>query len=240
MEQLLNELKTQLAIMNAGQKQGSVLDDRTLEKLYSVYPFNKFEYAISHLIATNTISLQQYLDMRSAYLDRNKFLYLFEITAPRSFGETWAQRHLQEVVPALSHPNKKLDANYSGQYDFWYDGIRIEVKASRAVDRNSNEPLVYKALSSDSILPFDMNFQQIKPDCFDVMVWIAAWRNVIRYWVLTSDEIASNKYYSQGQHRGNQGEGQLWLTNENISEFLPYEVNVQTIFSAIKEKGARK
>ncbi len=226
--------------MNSMSPKESSLDESVLEKLYSVYPFNKFEYAITHLIASNTISLQQYLDMRNSYLERNKYLYLFETTAPRSFGEKWAQRHLQEIAPALSRPTKTLDENYSGQYDFWYDGVRIEVKASRAVDRESEEPLVYKALSSESTARFDMNFQQIKPGCFDVMVWIAAWRNVIRYWVFTSEEIERSQYYSRGQHRGNQGEGQLWLTKENISEFAPYEVKVDKVFSAIKEKGAKK
>ena len=64
-----------------------------------------------------------------------------------------------------------------------------------------------------------MNFQQIKPACCDVFVWIAVWRDVIRYWVLSSDEVKSNRYYSSGQHRGNVGEGQLWLKDTNIDDF---------------------
>lgn len=238
MEKLINELNTQIAIMNKAKGNKYNLSSEILDNLYSVYPFNKFEYIISHLIGTGTITLQQYLDIRNRYLERNKYLYVFEITAPRTFGETWAQRHLNEVVPELQRPSTLYDANYSGQYDFWYSGIRIEVKASRAVRRKSGDSLINKALSSDSKYGFDMNFQQIKPDCCDVFVWIAVWRDVIRYWVLSSEEVKSNRYYSSGQHRGNVGEGQLWLKETNINDFNEYEVGVRDILSKIVEKGA--
>ena len=239
MEKLIEELEQKIILMNETQKNNFNLSKEFLENLYSVYPFNKFEYIISHLIATDTINLQQYLEIRNDYLDRNKYLYVFEITAPRTFGETWAQRHLNEIIPELCRPSTKYDSNYSGQYDFWYDGIRIEVKASRAVRRQSGEPLILKALSSDSKFGFDMNFQQIKPSCCDVFVWIAVWRDLIRYWVLSSDEVKNNPYYSSGQHRGNVGEGQLWLKETNIAEFKKYEVVVRDILFKIIEKGEK-
>lgn len=222
MEKLSDELQRKIAKMKC--EANIDFSTEVLDDLYSVYPFNKFEFIISHLIASRAISLSEYLDMRNAYLERNKYLYVFEITAPRTFGEAWAQRHLNEIVPELQRPTSKIDSNYSGQYDFWLDdsssangGIRIEVKASRAVKRQSGESLIIKALSSDSKQGFDMNFQQIKPACCDVFVWIAVWRDKIRYFVLSSDEVARNKYYSIGQHRGNVGEGQLWLKESNIA-----------------------
>lgn len=215
------------------------LSDERLDDLYSVFPFNKFEFIIAHLIATKTLNLSEYLDIRNAYLERNKYLYLFEITAPRTFGESWAQRHLNEIVPELKRPTNKIDQHYNGQYDFWLNGIRVEVKASRAVKRKSGDSLIIKALSSDSNEGFDMNFQQIKPKCCDVFVWIAVWRDIIRYFVLSSDEVANNKYYSTGQHRGNVGEGQLWLKESNIAEFQCYEVSVREILEKIKEKGGK-
>ena len=239
MEKLIKELKNQIVIMNKANGSKYNLSDEILDSLYSVYPFNKFEYIISHLIGTDTITLQQYLDIRNRYLERNKYLYVFEITAPRTFGETWAQRHLNEVVPELQRPSTSYDPNYSGQYDFWYNGIRIEVKASRAVRRKSGDSLIIKALSSDPKYGFDMNFQQIKPACCDVFVWIAVWRDVIRYWVLSSDEVKNNRYYSIGQHRGNVGEGQLWLKDTNIDDFNTYEVGVRDILTKIIEKGRR-
>lgn len=237
MERLVKELKQQIAKMTKYGSNKCDLSDEFLESLYSVYPFNKFEYIISHLISFNVITLQDYLDIRNSYLERNKYLYLFEITAPRTFGETWAQQHLNEIVPELKRPSAKYDPNYSGQYDFWYNNIRIEVKASRAVKRKSGEPLIIKALSSDSKSGFDMNFQQIKPACCDVFVWIAVWRDAIRYWVLSSDEVVTNKYYSTGQHRGNVGEGQLWIKETNIKEFDKYESNVRNILEKIIEKS---
>ncbi|WP_314796612.1 hypothetical protein [uncultured Selenomonas sp.] len=239
MEKLIKELNSQLSIMNKANDSKYNLSDEVLDSLYSVYPFNKFEYIISHLIGTDTITLQQYLNIRNSYLERNKYLYVFEITAPRTFGETWAQRHLNEVVPELQRPSTFYDSSYSGQYDFWYNGIRIEVKASRAVRRKSGDSLIIKALSSDSKYGFDMNFQQIKPACCDVFVWIAVWRDVIRYWVLSSDDIKNNRYYSSGQHRGNVGEGQLWIKDTNIDEFNEYEVGVRDILKKIVQKSGR-
>jgi hypothetical protein len=239
MEKLSKELKAQIAAMNNANGRKYNLSDEVLDSLYSVYPFNKFEYIISHLIGTDTITLQQYLDIRNRYLERNKYLYVFEITAPRTFGETWAQRHLNEVVPELQRPSMAYDPDYSGQYDFWYNGIRIEVKASRAVRRKSGDSLIIKALSSDSNYGFDMNFQQLKPACCDVFVWIAVWRDVIRYWVLSSDEVKNNRYYSSRQHRGNVGEGQLWLKDTNIDDFDQYEVGVRDILFKIIEKAGR-
>lgn len=237
MECLINELKNKIIEMKNLTNNSFDLSNELLDDLYSIYPFNKFEYIISHLISTKTITLQEYLDIRNSYLERNKYLYVFEITAPRTFGETWAQRHLNEVVPELKIPSNKLDPTYSGEYDFWYNGIKVEVKASRAVKRKSGESLIIKALASDSKSGFDMNFQQIKPSCCDVFVWIAVWRDKIRYWVLSSNEVKNNKYYSVGQHRGNIGEGQLWLKENNIDEFNKYEVSVRDILTAIVEKA---
>ena len=239
MEKLIEELELQISVMNKMNDSEYSLSDEVLDSLYSVYPFNKFEYIICHLIGTNTITLQQYLNIRNRYLERNKYLYVFEITAPRTFGETWAQQHLNEVVPELQRPSTSYDPGYSGQYDFWYNGIRIEVKASRAVRRKSGDSLIIKALSSDSKYGFDMNFQQIKPACCDVFVWIAVWRDVIRYWVLSSDDVKNNRYYSSGQHRGNVGEGQLWLKDTNIDDFNEYEVGVRDILAKIVEKSGR-
>lgn len=234
METLMYQLKEQIRKLPKG------VAAALSEELYSVYPFNRFEYIISHLIAERIISLQDYLEIRNNYLNRNKYLYIFEITAPRTFGETWAQRHLNELVPELERPSAQKDPEYTGQYDFWCDGIRIEVKASRAVDRRSGDTLIMKALSSDSKKGFDMNFQQIKPNCCDVFVWIGVWSDVIRYWVLSSDEVANNEYFSTGQHRGNVGEGQLWVKDTNLSEFQQYEVQVPALMIKIREKYSKQ
>lgn len=236
MELLIKELKDDIQKLDNKCKGKYNLSDDHLNKLFSVYPFNKFEYVISHLIAEKVISLDDYLEIRNAYVRRNKYLYLFEM-APRTFGETWGQQHLNELVPELDIPSKKLDQQYSGQYDFWYDGISIEVKASRVVKRKSGGSLLEKALLSNSSDGFDMNFQQLKPGCADVFVFIAVWKNAIRYWVLSSDDIKTNKYFSKGQHRGNVGEGQLWITDKNIDDFDEYEAKPRGLLKAIIDKS---
>ena len=238
MELLIKTLEQGIAKLREVKNETNLLNDDILNTLYSVFPFNKFEYIISHLIDGKIISLAEYLSIRNEYLARNKFLYVYEITAPRTFGEKWAQQHLNEIVQDLQRPSRIYDTNYSGQYDFWYDKIRIEVKASRAVKRGSDEPLILKALSSNSKSGYDMNFQQLKPSCCDVFVWIAVWTDKIRYWVLSNKEVVSNKYYSSGQHRGNTGEGQLWITEKNIDEFSQYEVAGYEL-KKIKEKAQK-
>jgi hypothetical protein len=58
-----------------------------LDDLISVYPFNEYEYIISSLLALDKITLDDYLEIRDEYVARNMFLYIFEISAPRGFGE---------------------------------------------------------------------------------------------------------------------------------------------------------
>jgi hypothetical protein len=236
MEKLREYLDTLISQLN----QASEIRDK-LENLMSVYPFNEYEYMISVLMGLGKLSLDEYFELRDEYIARNMYLYIFEISAPRGFGETWAQGHLKEFVPELEKPSKKMDPNYTGQYDFILDdNITIEVKASRAVDSEIQAPLYVKALAFDSDKPFDMNFQQVKPGCCDVFVWVAVWRDKIKYWVLASNEVESNRFYSKGQHRGNTGEGQLHIKQDNISEFEQYECNPRDLLQAIRDAASRQ
>jgi len=150
------------------------------------------------------------------------------------FSSTLVYNITGEYSPTFNH------TAYSNEYDLYLEWnniiVKIEVKASRAVDfEKPNDPLYIKALSLDSDRPFDMNFQQIKPGCPDVFIWIAVWRDGIRYWVLASKEIENDRYFSKGQHRGNVGEGQLHLNQQNIDEFKNYEVrSIEIKDAAIK------
>lgn len=224
-----------MALVYELEQQQHDLVMQRLDDLVSVYPFNDYEFLIASLMGYNKISLDDYYELRDDYIARNLYMYVFEISAPRGFGEAWAQGHLKEIAPELIKPTKKLDQHYSGQYDFFLDNeIKIEVKASRAVDFDSQEPLYVKALSTDSTKRFDMNFQQVKPACCDVFVWVGVWRDVIRYWVLSSHDVATNKYYSAGQHRGNVGEGQIHLKDSNINEFTQYESTARALIDNIR------
>lgn len=202
----------------------------------SVFPFNKYEYFFSYLLSHNLISFDDYEKKRTLYIEENKYLPLFTL-CPRTFGEKWGQEHIRSMVPELEKPSKKLDPKYEGQYDLWFKGIKIEVKGSRAVNRDlPGVEVVEKALDSHTDKPFHMNFQQIKANCCDVFVWFAVWKDKITYWVLKNEEVVKNKYYSKGQHRGNVGEGQLWIKETNIHEFDQYEVKGEDLLHAIIEK----
>ena len=117
MEILKNKLGKLLASLSADNE--DKIKTR-LENLISVYPFNEYEYIISGLLGLGKISFDDYLEIRDEYIARNMYLYIFEISAPRGFGEQWAQGHLMELAPELIKPTKKLEENYSGEYDFLY------------------------------------------------------------------------------------------------------------------------
>ncbi|MCX6762129.1 MAG: hypothetical protein NTY33_04820 [Candidatus Moranbacteria bacterium] len=209
-----------------------------LSELMSVYPFNKYEYIISNLFGLKKITLDDYLAIREEYLARNEYLHIYEkYGSPTAFGITWAQSHIHAIAPEIQKPTKKECPGFDNEYDFLYKHkkkhIRIEVKASRAVDAKSDEPLFIKALAWNSKKSFDMNFQQIKPGHSDVFVWVAVWRDVIKYWVFASKDVANNRYYSKGQHRGNEGEGQLHFNRENINSFRKYEAKPKDLLDKI-------
>lgn len=240
LKEILNELKL--------KSKNNNLNDSELVSVFSIYPFNKFEYIICSLLAEKIIDFDDYLKIRNAYISRNKFLHLFEITSPRGFGEMWAQTHLNELVQEFERPCKKTDENYHGEYDFFLplqagDGIKVEVKASRAVDSKSDEQLTIKALATDSRKTFNMNFQQLKPECTDVFIWIGVWRDKIKYWVLSADDVKNNKYYSKNQHSKGLKEieeGQLWINEKNIHEFdqfltSPADIKIVTVLKANKK-----
>lgn len=176
-----------------------------LENVKSIYPFNRYEYIITTLLSKDILSYEEYLELRDSYINRNLFLYVFEMSAPRGFGDTWAFSHLLSVEPELKRPSKETDATYKGEYDLYLPypsgNIKIEVKASRAVDRDkADEPLYTKALSSNVNNRFLMNFQQLKPSCCDVFLWLAVYRDCVRYWVLKNDVIKNHPDFTP-QHR---------------------------------------
>ncbi len=237
----LTELKDKIIAAFSGTKNDliNVLD--LVEQDQALFPFNEYEYLICNLIAKGGISYEQYLEIRTEYISENPNLWIFEISAPRGFGEKFAQTYVQGKCSKIKKPSKKLDVQYSSEYDLWLDGITIEVKASRAVDRDSDEPLYMKALSRHTQKRFLMNFQQLKPQCCDVFIWVAVFRDEIVLWIMNSDEVLNHPLYSKGQHRGNKGnEGQLHITNDNINQLSSFELKDDNIEKAIRDAASRK
>jgi hypothetical protein len=236
----LTELRDKIIDAYNGSDEDLDLVLQVLEDDQSIYPFNEFEHLICHLLEKGGLTHEQYIDIRTEYISANPNLWIFEISAPRTFGEKFAQSHVQAKCSKLKVPNKKIDPHYSGDYDLWLDGIKIEVKASRAVDSHSDEPLYMKALSRDTSKNFLMNFQQLKPQCCDVFIWVAVFRDQIVLWVMSSKEVLENPLYSKGQHRGNKGnEGQLHINQDNIHQLSHFELIGDNLEVAINQAAQR-
>lgn len=57
---------------------------------------------------------------------------------------------------------------------------------------------------------------------------------------MSSHEVESNESYSKGQHRGNIGEGQLHLNEQNIHSFDRYLTDPKDLESAMRETFKRQ
>jgi len=116
------------------------------------------------------------------------------------------------------------------------------VKAGRAVDKTRpNIPYERRAFSTlDKDGVFDMNFQQMKPDYFDIAILMGIWTDKIRYWVLSSKDMRNHKHFSPGQHRGNKGnEGQIHIKPQNLSDFKQFEVEERRVLETVLKKASR-
>jgi len=95
-------------------------------------------------------------------------------------------------------------------------------------------------LPSNTEKTFLMNFQQLKPQCCDVFVWLAVFRDEIVIWVMSSKEVQNHPDYSKGQHRGNKGnEGQLHIRETNIHTLDKYKLKGDNLALAIKKAKQR-
>jgi len=212
-----------------------------LSSLKSVYPFNEYEYRLMFLLNKKVISFEEYENLRNNYVREKPYLDLYGL-APRIFGEIWAQQHLIDIDDRFKKPSKAIDPNYQGEYDLYLSMnkkiIKLEVKASRAINTKVRGKLKSKALNFVSKEPFWMNFQQIKLNIADVFIFIGVWIDNILYWVFTNDEIKNHPIISH-QHSGGI-EYQIGITNKNIKQFEKYLVEPSNLVDTIlkKEKGS--
>lgn len=207
-------------IETLGEQDRELLDAR-LGSLVSVFPFNEYEYILMFLRDRSVITFEKYEDLRNGYVSANRHLNLYGL-APRIFGQIWGEQHIRDLDRRFKKAGKSLDPEYEGQYDLWIEGVRVEVKAARAIDTKKRGDLVSKALRTDSDRPFWMNFQQLKLDVCDVFVFLGVWVDSIRYWVLSNDAVKSNRHLSH-QHRGGV-EYQIGITDKNVDAFTEYLV----------------
>lgn len=206
-----------------------VLDAR-LRGLVSVFPFSEYEFILMFLRDREVISFEDYEELRNNYVSANRYLDLFGL-APRVFGQVWGEKHVMDLDSGFRKPDSSLDPAYEGQYDLWIEGVRVEVKCSRAIHTKKRGSLTSKALRYESDEPFWMNFQQLKLDMCDVLVFIGVWVDRIVYWVISNEDAKRNRYLSH-QHRGGI-EYQIGITNKNLSEFEGFQTNPEQLGDAI-------
>ncbi len=208
-----------------------------LSSLKSIYPFNEYEYRLMYLLDKKVITFKEYESLRDAYVNANPYLNLYNIS-PRVFGEIWAQQHLVDLDSRFEKPSKKVDKKYSGDYDLYLESgkkiIKVEVKASRAINTKIRGGLEHKALSIESGEPYWMNFQQLKLGIVDIFVFIGVWIDRIYYWVLTNREVKNHLMRSH-QHRGGI-EFQIGITDKNFDDFKKFLVKPEKLIETIKNK----
>lgn len=61
---------------------------RIVEEDEAIFPFNEYEHLICNLIEVGGITFDNYMEIRTEYVSENPNLWIFEISAPRGFGES--------------------------------------------------------------------------------------------------------------------------------------------------------
>ena len=230
----LQQLRTYIDRLSDSLKQEErqVLKSR-LRGLISVFPFSEYEYILTFLVDHRVITFSDYEELRDNYVSANRYLDLFGL-APRIFGGTWGEEHVKDLDHRFRKPDRSLDPSYEGQYDLWLDGMRIEVKASRATHTKRRGNLASKALRYGSDDPFWMNYQQLKLDICEAFVFIGVWVNRIIYWVMSNEEVKTNRFLSH-QHRGGI-EYQIGIRDNNITDFDVYKAEAESVANTILAK----
>lgn len=178
----------------------------------------------AYLIERGWLKYEDFVKLQKSFLERNTNLNIFKMS-DTSFGVKWGQAHIFALSDKFLKPEKGQD-----HHDAVLDGLKIEIKASRAVERGSRLPLSEKALRYDDQRPFTMNFNHIFLDEADVFLFIGVWLDRICYWVLTNEELVSlpnyfNKY---------QTEYQMAITEGNIKSFEKYRCEQAELLLKIK------
>lgn len=241
----MKELMTELHNLRA-KTNGDMNIIKSIEKEKALFPFSVESGLLAYYLAIGEITYERYSQLNAEYCERNKYLELFDM-APRTYGQTWGEQHVRSLFPQFIKATKEnVSAEYpafDGEFDLWLDGIRIEVKACRANNTKSGGSLASRAYlhSEAKAVGFKYHYQQLKPSCCDVFIWIGTCRDELIYWVLTSEELQKTEKLGSQHRNENTGiagvevfEGQVFMTEEELSPFL---VDEKDILEAVIRKG---
>ncbi len=243
----MNELHKEIEeLLKDNPKQLSEIEEIRKEK--AVFPFSTESRMLAYMLSLGVLSYEQYERISREYSKRNRFLELFEL-APRTFGETWGEKHLLSLFPEFEKATKENLADrypgFDGEFDLWLDGIRVEVKACRANSDKKGGSLASRAYLHEEAIQqgFKYHYQQLKPSCCDIFIWIGVCRDELIYWVLTSEELKrTGKLGSQhrNENTGMDGvevfEGQVFMTEEELS---PFRVQEKNVLLMVRKKGKK-
>jgi len=97
----LTELKNRICESFTGDRRElqKILD--LVDEDQAIFPFNEYEHLICHLINIDSLTFEQYIEIRTEYVSENPNLWIFEISAPRGFGEKFAQTYVHGKCAAL-------------------------------------------------------------------------------------------------------------------------------------------
>lgn len=236
-DQLLSKTKGEKAIIK------SIQDEKTL------YPFSVESRLLAYFLSIGELSYDEFSDLSTSYSQRNKYLDLYDM-APRTYGQTWGEQHIRNLFPAFVKATKENVSSeypaFDGEFDLWMNGIRIEVKACRANCEKGKGSLASRAYlhSEAKAAGFKYHYQQLKPSCCDVFIWIGTCRDELIYWVLTSQELLETGKLGTQHRNENTGvagakvfEGQVFMTEEDLKPFL---VEEKDILDVVLRKGSKK
>ena len=239
----MKELRNQLEIL-LDQSGGDKNDIELIKKGNAIFPFSTEGRILAYLLATQTITYEQYMELQNEYAKRNQYLHLFDM-APRTFGETWGEKHILGLFPEFVKATKEnissIYPDFDGEFDLWIDGIRVEVKACRANSTKTGGSLASRAYLHSEAAANSFKYQQLKPSCCDVFIWIGVCRDDLLYWVLTSDELQKTGKLGSQHRNENTGvagvevfEGQVFMTEEELRPFL---VEEKDVLDTVRRKG---
>ena len=245
----MKELERQLKdlLIKSGSDSETI---KTIQAEESIAPFSTANRLMAYLLATGKIGYADYKQLSDEFLKRyhqqNQYLYLFDM-APRTFGQTWGETHIRNLFPQFQKATKEnlihVYPDFDGEFDLWIDRIRVEVKACRANSTTSTGTLASRAYSHAEAkhVNFKYHYQQLKPSCCDVFIWIGVCRDELIYWVLTSDELVKTGKLGSQHRNVNTGvagagvfEGQVFMTEDELKSFL---VDESDILMRVREKG---
>ena len=176
-------------------------NDPKIEKIQNenaTASFSAENRLLAYLLSIGKISFEDYSRIADEFTKRqsqkDKYITLFDM-APRTFGQTWGEQYIKSLFPEFLKATKEnlagIYPDFDGEFDLWIDGIRVEVKACRANSTATKGSLASRAYSHEEAknAGFKYHYQQLKPSCCDVFIWIGVCKDDLLYWVMTSEEL---------------------------------------------------